>query len=87
MARLTFSGSQTIAEYLRARGLSDCSNVRLSLLSGGQSHPTYIVDDGAQLATQSMKVIKAGPAEFGAFISGEIARWGALIKANHIVIN
>ena len=34
-----------------------------------------------------MEVIKAGPAEFGAFIDGEIARWGALIKANNIVIN
>jgi tripartite-type tricarboxylate transporter receptor subunit TctC len=41
----------------------------------------------SQLATQSMEVIKAGPAEFGAFINSEIARWGALIKANNIVIN
>jgi len=41
----------------------------------------------AQLATQSMEVIKAGPTEFGAFINSEIARWGALIRTNHIVIN
>jgi tripartite-type tricarboxylate transporter receptor subunit TctC len=41
----------------------------------------------AQLATQSMEVIKAGPAEFAAFIDSEIVRWGALIKANNIVIN
>jgi tripartite-type tricarboxylate transporter receptor subunit TctC len=41
----------------------------------------------AQLATQSMEVVKAGPAEFGAFIDTEIARWGQLIKANNIVIN
>jgi aminoglycoside phosphotransferase (APT) family kinase protein len=38
----------TIAQYLRAQGLSNCSNVRLTPLSGGQSNPTYIVDDGAQ---------------------------------------
>lgn len=41
----------------------------------------------AQLATQNMEISKAGPAEFGAFINSEIARWGALIKANNIVIN
>jgi aminoglycoside phosphotransferase (APT) family kinase protein len=39
--------AQTIAGYLRAQGLSDCSNVRLTPLSGGQSNPTYIVDDDA----------------------------------------
>ena len=44
-------------------------------------------DSRAQFATQSMEVVKAGPAEFGAFIDAEIARWGALIKANNIVIN
>jgi len=41
----------------------------------------------AQLATQSMEVIKAGPDEFGTFINSEITRWGALIKANDIVVN
>jgi tripartite-type tricarboxylate transporter receptor subunit TctC len=41
----------------------------------------------AQLAAQSMEVIKAGPAEFAAFIDNEIARWGALIQANSIAIN
>lgn len=41
----------------------------------------------AQLATQNMEVVKAGPAELGAFIDSEIARWGALIKANNIAIN
>ena len=41
----------------------------------------------AQLATQNMEVVKAGPAEFAAFIDNEIARWGALIKANNILIN
>ena len=34
-----------------------------------------------------MEVVKAGPAEFGAFIDAEIARWGVLIKANAILIN
>ncbi|MES2185724.1 MAG: tripartite tricarboxylate transporter substrate binding protein [Pseudomonadota bacterium] len=41
----------------------------------------------ALLAKQTMEVVKAGPAEFGEFITSEIARWGALIKANHIAIN
>lgn len=40
--------TQAIAGYLRAQGLSDCSNVHLTPLSGGQSNPTFIVDDGAR---------------------------------------
>ena len=40
--------TQPIAEYLRAQGLSDSSNVSLTALSGGQSNPTFIVDDGAR---------------------------------------
>ena len=49
-----------------------------------------VLDDpetSAQLAQQSMEVIKAGPVKFGAFITSEITRWGVLIKANNIAIN
>ena len=44
-------------------------------------------DARAPFATQNMEVLKAGPAEFAAFIDNEIARWGALIKANNILVN
>jgi tripartite-type tricarboxylate transporter receptor subunit TctC len=48
-----------------------------------------VVDDPetrAQLAKQNMETVKAGPAEFSAFINTEISRWGALLKANNIVL-
>jgi aminoglycoside phosphotransferase (APT) family kinase protein len=38
--------SSTIASYMRAQGLSDRPDVRVTALSGGQSNPTFIVDDG-----------------------------------------
>ncbi len=41
----------------------------------------------AQLARQNMEVVKAGPGEFAPFITGEITRWGALLKANNIAID
>jgi aminoglycoside phosphotransferase (APT) family kinase protein len=37
-----------LAGYLRAEQLSTASDVRLTPLSGGQSNPTYIVDDGSR---------------------------------------
>lgn len=40
--------TEAVAGYLRAQGLSDGSNLRLTALSGGQSNPTFIVDDGAR---------------------------------------
>ena len=36
----------TVAGYMRAQGLSDRADVRVTALSGGQSNPTFIVDDG-----------------------------------------
>ena len=53
-------------------------------------NPRIISRLGMVPGTHSHKVrvhIKAGPTEFGAFINSEITRWGALIKANNIVIN
>jgi len=40
-----------------------------------------------KLTGQNMKIIKPGPAGFGAFNNNEIARWDPLIKTNNIVIN
>jgi aminoglycoside phosphotransferase (APT) family kinase protein len=40
--------TEAIAGYLRAQGLSDSSNVRLTPLTGGQSNPTFIVDDATR---------------------------------------
>ena len=40
--------TQVIADYLRAQGLSEGSDVQLTALSGGQSNPTFIVDDGTR---------------------------------------
>lgn len=40
--------TDTIAEYLRAQGLSRSSSVRITPLTGGQSNPTYAVDDGVR---------------------------------------
>jgi tripartite-type tricarboxylate transporter receptor subunit TctC len=36
---------------------------------------------------QGANTMVMSPAEFGAFIESEIARWGKLIKANNIGIN
>jgi aminoglycoside phosphotransferase (APT) family kinase protein len=35
-----------LADYLRAQGLSSAAKLRVTPLSGGQSNPTFIVDDG-----------------------------------------
>jgi aminoglycoside phosphotransferase (APT) family kinase protein len=40
--------TQAIAAYLRANGLSTISDIRVTALAGGQSNPTFIVDDGAR---------------------------------------
>jgi aminoglycoside phosphotransferase (APT) family kinase protein len=40
--------TQAIAAYLRANGLSQGLDVRLTALAGGQSNPTFIVDDGTR---------------------------------------
>lgn len=40
--------AQALAGYLRSQGLSRSEVIRLTPLSGGQSNPTYIVEDGAQ---------------------------------------
>jgi acyl-CoA dehydrogenase len=37
-----------IAGYLRAQGLSEGTEVQVTPLSGGQSNPTFIVDDGSR---------------------------------------
>jgi acyl-CoA dehydrogenase len=38
--------TQPIADYLRTMGLSDSTDVRATPIAGGQSNPTYIIDDG-----------------------------------------
>ena len=68
-----------------AHGGTDAAIVRR--LAAAIDHAQDEAGMRAQLATQSMEVVRAGPAEFGAFIKSEIARWGALIKANNIVVN
>ena len=68
-----------------ARGGTDAALVRR--LAAAIETAQDDAETRAQLATQTMEVVKAGPAEFGAFINSEITRWGALIKANNIVIN
>jgi tripartite-type tricarboxylate transporter receptor subunit TctC len=40
-----------------------------------------------KLATQLMEPVGSSPAEFRAFIDGEIARWGPVIKAANIKVN
>jgi tripartite-type tricarboxylate transporter receptor subunit TctC len=40
-----------------------------------------------KLATQLMESVGSSPAEFRAFIDGEIARWGPVIKAANIKVN
>jgi tripartite-type tricarboxylate transporter receptor subunit TctC len=40
-----------------------------------------------KLATQLMEPVGSSPAEFRAFINGEIARWGPVIKAANIKVN
>ena len=40
--------TRSLARHLRSRSLSRSADVAVSALSGGQSNPTYLVDDGAQ---------------------------------------
>ncbi|MCX8004078.1 MAG: phosphotransferase family protein [Burkholderiaceae bacterium] len=40
--------ASALADYLQGRGLSHASQPRITALTGGQSNPTFIVDDGAR---------------------------------------
>ena len=42
------AATQSLTRYLRTQGLSQSADLQLTPLSGGQSNPTFIVDDGAR---------------------------------------